>query len=365
MEPYRIVLTGGPCAGKTTALSRLESHLAKFGYRVYRVPEMATLIFNGGVDKEDLGDSFYRFGFQDQMMKMQINLEKCFSHLARDIGKPSVIVCDRGLMDCKAFMDESLWSQVLDENGWTEVGLRDKHYDAVIHLETAAIGAEEFYTLENNSARTETAEEASLIDNKLKSVWTGHPHLRVIDNSTNFEKKIDRVISSICDVVGIPQPFEIERKFLVKNVSRLPDYFTKVHIIQDYYEKDGKEFRIRSRGQDQNYVYTKTEKSFVSKGVRIEKESKISPRKIHNIVNGAKHIGRVEKERTLFLYNGQYFQLDEFKKPDSLVLLELELHSMDDPFEIPPFIEVEKEVTGEDSYSNRNLSLGNYGQRKP
>jgi hypothetical protein len=40
------------------------------------------------------------------------------------------------------------------------VQLRDRRYEAVIHMMTAAEGAEEFYTGENNEARYESLEEA-------------------------------------------------------------------------------------------------------------------------------------------------------------------------------------------------------------
>jgi hypothetical protein len=38
----------------------------------------------------------------------------------------------------------------------------------VIHLVTAAIGAEKYYTTENNAARTETKEEARALDIKVR-----------------------------------------------------------------------------------------------------------------------------------------------------------------------------------------------------
>ena len=44
-------------------------------------------------------------------------------------------------------------AQVLEEFNWTVPQLRDQRYEAVVHLVTAAIGAERFYTLENNKAR--------------------------------------------------------------------------------------------------------------------------------------------------------------------------------------------------------------------
>jgi len=46
----------------------------------------------------------------------------------------------------------------------------------VLHLVTAADGAEKFYTLENNQARSETPEVARIVDRKTQMVWNGHPY---------------------------------------------------------------------------------------------------------------------------------------------------------------------------------------------
>ena len=40
---HRIALTGGPCGGKTTALTRLRDRFQSLGWRVFLVPETATL----------------------------------------------------------------------------------------------------------------------------------------------------------------------------------------------------------------------------------------------------------------------------------------------------------------------------------
>jgi len=55
--------------------------------------------------------------------------------------------------------------------------LRDKRYDSIIHLVTAADGAESFYTLENNVARYEDVPTAIKVDQNLQNAWKGHPHL--------------------------------------------------------------------------------------------------------------------------------------------------------------------------------------------
>jgi len=61
----------------------------------------------------------------------------------------AVILTDRGLMDGCAYMKPECWQTLMDEKGWSEVTLRDRRYDGVIHLVTAANGAPEFYNLGN------------------------------------------------------------------------------------------------------------------------------------------------------------------------------------------------------------------------
>ena len=63
-------------------------------------------------------------------------------------------------MDGSAYTDENVWQAILDETGWSTMQLRDRRYEAVIHLVTAAKGAEEFYTTTNNEARYESINEA-------------------------------------------------------------------------------------------------------------------------------------------------------------------------------------------------------------
>ena len=127
-----------------------------------------------------------------------ITLEDTFVDLARQANAPAVVLCDRGACDVSAYLPPEAWQALLDEQGWSTIDLRDRRYDAVIHLASAAVGAEGFYTLENNAARSESLEEARGLDARLRDAWIGHPHLRVIDNSTDFEGKIRRVVAAVC-----------------------------------------------------------------------------------------------------------------------------------------------------------------------
>ena len=74
---------------------------------------------------------------------------------------------------------------------------------------------------------------------------------------------------------------EIERKFLIEypNLSLLETKYkaNKAQIVQTYLKNtENKEMRIRQRGEDGDYVYTKTIKTHVTDQKRIEQESKIT-----------------------------------------------------------------------------------------
>jgi len=74
-------------------------------------------------------------------MKLQMSLEDIFTDLAVNSGEKSLVLCDRGVMDGSAYIEPSLWQALLDEVGFSVVHLRDRRYESVIHLVTAAKGA--------------------------------------------------------------------------------------------------------------------------------------------------------------------------------------------------------------------------------
>jgi hypothetical protein len=105
----------------------------------------------------------------------------------------------------------------MDEEGWTWTTLRDRRYDRVIHLTTAAIGAEKNYTLANNAARHEGVELARSLDQKTLNAWTGHPHITVCPNveGESFDQKIDRAIRAVYKTVGLEVKDNRYEKFLI------------------------------------------------------------------------------------------------------------------------------------------------------
>ena len=268
-------------------------------------------------------------------------------------------------------MDEIEFAEVIKFIGTNEVELRD-NYDAVFHLVTAAKGAEEFYTTANNSARTETVEEAAVLDDKLISAWTGHPHLRVIDNTSSFEDKMKKLVAEIASFLGEPEPYEIERKYLIEypDIKWLESNPScqRIEIIQTYLNSaGGEEVRVRQRGVDGNYIYFQTIKRKVSVVKRVEIERRLSQAEYLNLLMEADTTKRqIRKTRYCLTYENQYFEIDVYPFWGDKAIAEIELSDENAAIVFPKQIKVIKEVTDDDSYKNASLAQikGNkYGKK--
>ena len=354
----KIVLTGGPCAGKTTAMNWILNNFQKFGYKVLFIPEAATELITGGIKPWEMNSNV---AFQSILLDMQLQKERLFEEAAKSMPEDKIlIVCDRGILDNKAYMSKKDFNYVLKNKGLTEIKARDS-YDAVFHLVTAAKGAKEFYNLDN-VARTETIEEATKLDNLLIDSWTGHPHFRIIDNSTNFEEKMRRLIREIACVIGEPEPYEIERKYLIEmpDIKYLESLTNceKVRIVQTYLKSlEGEEIRIRQRGKDGSYTYSKTRKIEVSKMKRIEIETRLSEEEyINELFNADPSRGQIIKDRYCLSYNNQYFEIDIYPFWKEQAIAEIELSNEMDKVDFPDFLNVIEEVTDVEDYRNAEIA---------
>ena len=120
-------------------------------------------------------------------------LEDAFIEIAKiaDTFNDIVVLCDRGLMDGSAYVTRSQWQALMDDLGVTIVQIRENRYDAVIHMVTAADGAEDFYATQVE-ARYESAEEAREKDEFLRQAYMGHQRWILISNKdcNDFQTKI-------------------------------------------------------------------------------------------------------------------------------------------------------------------------------
>ena len=359
MEIKKIVITGGPCAGKTTAMNRIQGVFTKLGYRVLFVPETATELITGGVAPWTCGTNVE---YQVCQMQLQLEKERIFTQGALTMPVDKILlVCDRGALDNKAYMTQADFDKVLSVVGHNEVELRDS-YDAVFHLVTCAKGAEEFYTLENNGARTESVDQAVALDDKLIASWTGHPHLKIIDNDANFENKMKRLLDEMTSFLGEETPRDIKRRFLIDHpdinyLESLPNC-QRVEISQTYLvAPEGEENRVRQRGVDGNYIYFQTKKKNIAGNERIRLERRLSKDEYIRLLMDADTSCRpIRKTRYCLTYMNQYFEIDVYPFWNDKAIIEIEQSDENAEIIFPEFVNVLKEVTDNEEYKNITLA---------
>ena len=241
----KIVLTGGPAAGKTTLVSRvLKEFKQEDGWRVITIPETATELISGfGIKPFDNCMSMMQF--QDFVVADQIHKEKLALDAAQLVPEDNILILyDRALMDDKAYVSDEEFAQVIARfDGRTEERVL-ANYDMVLHLITCAKGAEFAYDLGNN-ARTESIEFAREMDDRTLRAWSAHPNLRIIDNDANFNNKIERALREIylkgfeiC--VKTAHPFNIMTSYnKINGVWGHYHYGTCTQILRGEWEYDG------------------------------------------------------------------------------------------------------------------------------
>jgi CYTH domain-containing protein/thymidylate kinase len=359
----KIVLTGGPCAGKTTALVKIVEYFSGYGYKVFTIPEVPTLYSTGGWNYLTPNRQLYYQG-ERAILETQLALENQFIRLAEVCTKPVLVVCDRGTMDISAYMKPEEWEEITAMAGTNSNELRER-YDAVLHLVSAADGAEQYYTTATNATRYEQANEEGLriareLDKKVIKAWTGHPHLRVINNHDDFDNKLNRVLSEISKVVGLPQPVQEERVYKIEVTGEIPEC-TESLITQTYLVAEpGCEVRLRRREwSGGKVVNVHRSKKRISDTEVIETERQVDNNLYEQMLQQSDPYRQtIRKRRQSFIWKGQFFQIDTFLAPiDNLVMMETKGVSEQETVNFPPFVKVVEEVTGNSTYNNYNIAL--------
>ncbi|KAJ3179025.1 hypothetical protein HDU85_004980 [Gaertneriomyces sp. JEL0708] len=380
---YKVIcLTGGPCGGKTSSLAILADLFQSLGYKVFRVPETATILLGGGVVFAECNEQ-QAYSFQKDLLKTMLTIQDTYINLARlnaTKGQKTVVICDRGAMDPSAYMDRPGWLRMLKELNLDETDIRDNRYDCVLHLVSAAKGAESFYSLENNNTRSEGLEHARELDTRVMNAWLGHASLQVIDNAgvNNFAQKCDRAVQAVLTRLGLVADSERygklvrKQKFLVQNFSLSDDFplsyrdFLVEHIYLINTSGDDRQIRIRRREEvGVNEVHmSMTVRHPEVNGQRVETRRILSRREYETLRGQADpKCSVILKKRRVFLYKDRYFQLDTFLAPSAgLTLLEayLDFETPGIPSAgvdslLPDFLDL-KEVTDDKSYSMFTLA---------
>lgn len=191
----RIVLTGGPCAGKSSSLELIEQYFRNNNYVVYTVQESATELIKSGVKPFGV-NAFDLYYFQDILLSYQLAKEKIIDEIVYNSSDDKiVIIYDRGTIDNKAYIGQKRFDNLLEKYNLNEVDLLNK-YDLVIHLET---GAKINNYNKDNVARSESEEDALVLDTKTYDAWKYHNNLIKVKSRDNFIEKQEEIIKIIED----------------------------------------------------------------------------------------------------------------------------------------------------------------------
>ncbi|OKY24797.1 MULTISPECIES: AAA family ATPase [Thalassotalea] len=185
----RIVLTGGPGGGKTTALDLIRR---EFNGKIAAVPEAATMMFSGGIERA-LNDNVLR-----NQQTAIFTLQKQLEDIQRATFPECVILCDRGSLDGLAYWPDGEQDFFAQMN--TTLDQEFSRYDAVIFFETAAKSGESIRS--NNPVRNESEQAAIDLDSKLQAIWSQHPNFNLVGSSESFIRKVMFGIMTIENVIG-------------------------------------------------------------------------------------------------------------------------------------------------------------------
>lgn len=292
-------------------------------------------------------------------------MENYFENLAKLQTKDVLIVCDRGACDTFAYCSEEVKNAVLEKENWTIDFLNHHRYDKIIHMVTAAMGAQDFYGLDNN-ARYESAREGINIDRKIQEVWFTNPRYVIVDNSEKtFQCKISRVFNEIGDLVSLPTE-KFVRKFLLSSIFNEKDfppgvffapYTESLVYLTSHTKNEISYLRQRNYMKSAKIIYTLKTRTISDKlEKRIETGRQLSEQVYNEFLKQ-----KDDKKRSLFkecFYfrmedndNVSIYKLETFiLKNKTFSILHLTSSSSGKVHKIPEFLEVIREVTNEKEF---------------
>jgi len=353
MKALKIALTGGPGGGKTSSIDKIVQGCMERGYQTIVVPEAATILINMGI-KPFGENAIDMVEFQRFVMDLQIKLENYADYVSSQTIKPCVVLCDRGLLDDRAYVSEDEYLKLLREFNLSMMECMSR-YQLVIHMVTPAFGKEEFYTLENNRARSESVEEARNRDRKTLQAWLGHDNLKVIGNESDFDAKLDRCLNEVYAMLNKPSLIQRQEKYLVQSfdLDKLRNLSpVKLDITQYVEQIDGGDVLYRMTKMGDEIRYSKTVK--LDTGVSCERfirREDITKKNYLNSIPSNKL--PIQKTRFAFEYLEQYYRLDVFDK--DFAILEIEDTNRARKRVIPDFISVCSNITDDEEYRNSKL----------
>ena len=290
----------------------------------------------------------YMVGWEVERLKFQLAMEDTFAGVARASRKPTVLLCDRGAGDAAAYHPAEFWPKLALQavgpkaNGDPHLAakLLVDRYDLVLHLVSAAIGAEEHYEKAGNSARRETAEEAIIVDHNIMRAWDSHSCRRIVDNSTDFAGKIRRVTTAICSHLGVLSPTGLRRRFAIRRAAlHIPEDLKFEELTVSYTFLPGstessntcvRERQQKGMTRSITYAYKEPSGKITERAIS-SREAKALLRE-----GTCTDVQPFTRFRRAFVHADHYFELDD--QDDDTQVLQVEVSTIEQHLAIPPWL---------------------------
>lgn len=349
----RIVLTGGPGSGKTTVIERIKKVYEEEGYKVLVVDETASYLINMGLRPFGT-NQIPMIDFQELVMKFQLGKENVIKRAIDFLKDEKVIVIyDRGALDNRAYINEEEFNEVLSRlNDETSIQELMDRYDLIINL----VSRKDFYTRDNNKARSEDADLALELGKKTLNAWLGHKNIKIVLPKDELENKIKEVLNIINEELN-ERKIKHQEKYLVTIDDKLLIDRPKKEIYQTYLSSP-KDIEKRLRkvvfNDKTSYIYT-VYKVLEDNKKRLVSEESVDKKTYEKLLEFKDETRKtIHKIRYYFALDGKYFQLDKYD--DDTEILEVNIFE-DEKVDIPSIFEVHKKVTNDESFTNKCLSL--------
>lgn len=358
----RVVLTGGPGSGKTTVLENIVKVFESQGVKVVVVPETATEVINAGI--KGFGDEpIDMLDFQELIMRLQLAKEDVYDravemYLNKYPDKDVLVVYDRGTIDNTAYINKEEFDEVLNrlDNVKSYSELMNK-YDLVLNL----VGRRDFYTTENNKARSENVDSALELGERTLKSWFGHEKIRIILPRDSVEEKINETLNYLNQLFDKKQ-VKRQQKYLVdlaeSDIAEIVSIGKVANIEQSYLVSDDDiEKRIRKVKFNDSYSYRLTVYKILSSGEKVLVSEKVIDKKVYDSLMEFKDPKTkvIVKDRYYFSYEGTYMYIDIFGNDREFGILEVNVGE-DEKVMIPDNLCVLEDVSSNVSYQNSYIS---------
>lgn len=350
MKELNLVLTGGPYAGKTTALENIKKHLKERNIPCVTVPETATeLIDNGIIPTKDNIVKFQLLVMKRQIVKERDAMEYIVDNYKN--AKLGVIIYDRGIFDNMAYLNtREDFEELLHQNHLSEIEALDR-YDMILDLQSlATCKPEEYGSNKNNDARKEDVEQAKELDKKTSNAWVNHRNLKIISSRLSLEEETKIILGYVDDLIEEVNRTYIDRFLIDDKNSNIKKYLEKDYILitERYLDINYHNyiFKISKRFKGGKDYILEVYKEYNGKKVTAINE-RISEYKVASFLSRFNTLSVINKREINFVENSLLYKLNIY---DDKILLEVHKNNPKEEVLIPQNLTIQEKLS-DDSYN--------------